>query len=151
LSKKIRDWLPEGVSEFSGKPEHILNQPLVNQPGEKWAYGVNIDWVGELVSRVSGLTLNDYLIKHVLEPIGAKDINMFPTDDMKSRLATIHKRAPDGTLKVREGPHLMNAPLDAKTPEEIKATVNSGGGGCFGVPSEYCSRFINMIISRILC
>lgn len=145
IDSKLKDWFPAGTTEFSGRPADVLNQPLVNQPGEAWEYGVNIDWVGELIARVSGLKLNDYLIKNVLEPIGVKDITMFPNEDMKNRLALMHQRSPDGSLKLREGNHIMKAPLDAKTPEEINAIFNSGGGGLYGVPSEYCSRSTNLL------
>jgi methyl acetate hydrolase len=31
-----------------------LSLPLVFDPGEKWDYGINIDWVGKAVERVSG-------------------------------------------------------------------------------------------------
>lgn len=141
LNKNLRDWLP-GASEFSGRAADILSQPLVNQPGEKFQYGINIDWVGELIARASGLKLNDYLLKNVLEPIGAKDITMLPTEDMKNRLASMHQRSPDGTLKLREGSHIMGASLDAMNSGEANTVFQSGGAGCFGVPSEYCSKFL---------
>jgi len=96
--------------------------------------------------RASGLSLNDYLLKHIMEPLGIKDINMFPTEDMKRRLAYMHQRAPDGTLSVREDDHPFKRPLKVETPEEIKATYNSGGAGCFAVPSEYCSMPYSSLI-----
>src|SRR5215471_1700538 len=36
-----------------------LSLPLVFDPGEKWDYGINIDWVGKAVERVSGQGLGD--------------------------------------------------------------------------------------------
>jgi len=83
-----------GLDEFSGLPYEYLSQPLVNQPGEQWEYGINIDWAGVLVERVSGLRLNDYFQKHVFEPMGLKNINMFPTESMKKDLAYMHARTP---------------------------------------------------------
>ena len=83
-----------GLDEFSGNPYDYLSQPLVNQPGEQWEYGINIDWAGQLVERVSGLKLNDYFQKHIFEPMGVKNINMFPTESMKKNLAWMHARTP---------------------------------------------------------
>jgi CubicO group peptidase (beta-lactamase class C family) len=83
-----------GLDEFSGLPYEYLSQPLVNQPGEQWEYGINIDWAGVLVERVSGLRLNDYFQKHIFEPMGLKNINMFPTESMKKDLAYMHARSP---------------------------------------------------------
>ena len=34
--------------------------PLMFDPGDKWEYGVNIDWVGRLVESISGQTLDVY-------------------------------------------------------------------------------------------
>lgn len=33
-----------GLDEISGNSYDYLSQPLVNQPGERWEYGINIDW-----------------------------------------------------------------------------------------------------------
>ena len=33
-----------GLDEFSGNDFEIFSQPLVNQPGSRWEYGINIDW-----------------------------------------------------------------------------------------------------------
>jgi len=31
-----------------------LNTPLLSDPGERWEYGINIDWAGKMVEAVSG-------------------------------------------------------------------------------------------------
>src|SRR5215831_18542167 len=45
-----------------------LSLPLVFDPGEKWDYGINIDWVGKAVERVSGQGLGDYFDEHLFGP-----------------------------------------------------------------------------------
>jgi CubicO group peptidase (beta-lactamase class C family) len=92
-----------GLDELSGLPCEYFSQPLVNQPGEQWEYGINIDWAGVLVERVSGLRLNDYFQKHIFEPMGLKNINMFPTESMKKDLAYMHARAPGESRLVSDG------------------------------------------------
>ena len=44
-----------------------LSLPLAFDPGERWDYGINIDWVGKAVARVSGQVLGDYLAVHLFD------------------------------------------------------------------------------------
>lgn len=61
--------------------------PLVNQPGEKWEYGINIDWAGIVLERATKTTLNDWIQKNIMQPLGLKNVNMLPTAEMKKELA----------------------------------------------------------------
>ena len=38
-----------------------LERPLLFQPGDRWNYGIGMDWAGLLVERVAGCSLNQYL------------------------------------------------------------------------------------------
>lgn len=115
----------------------MLGLPLVNQPGTAFQYGVNIDWAGAIVERVSGLSLDQYFQTHIFEPLGVKDLRFFPTAEMKKRLAYMHQREIDGSLHVSD--HLYRfALVEHDGPED---RFCSGGAGCFGSPSEYCSTF----------
>ena len=42
-------------------------------PGERWEYGINIDWVGRVVEKVSGQSLDAYFREHIFEPLGMTD------------------------------------------------------------------------------
>lgn len=102
-----------------------LSLPLVFDPGEKWDYGINIDWVGKAVERVSGQMLGDYLKEHLFEPIGMKDTGFKLTPERRARLAGMHARSPDGTL----------SPIDFEVPQEPEFQM--GGGGLYGTASDY--------------
>jgi CubicO group peptidase (beta-lactamase class C family) len=102
-----------------------LSLPLVFDPGEKWDYGINIDWVGKAVERVSGRVLGDYLAEHLFEPIGMKDTAFKLTLERRARLAGMHARSPDGTL----------APIEFEVPQEPEFQM--GGGGLYGTASDY--------------
>jgi CubicO group peptidase (beta-lactamase class C family) len=39
------------------------------EPGTRWQYGTNIDWVGKIVETVSGERLDLYFRKHILGPL----------------------------------------------------------------------------------
>lgn len=59
---------------------------------------------------------------------------MFPTEDMKNRLAYMHQRRHDGSLIPRD--HLLRKPLVVEA-SEASSVFNSGGAGCFSTPSDY--------------
>lgn len=88
---------------------------------------INIDWAGVLVERSTGLSLNAYLHRFVFEPLGLKNISMFPTPSMKANLAYMNSRAANGQLSPRD--HLLRRPLIVETSEEINNCFNSGGAG----------------------
>ncbi|KAF7624858.1 beta-lactamase class C and other penicillin binding protein [Aspergillus flavus] len=143
FNEKLRDYSkPVGYDEFSGSFYDML-QPLVNQPGERWEYGVNIDWAGLLVERVTGLSLNDYFHQNIFEPLDLHNISMFPNASMKSRLAHMNSRAPDGQLSPRD--HLLRRPLIVEDARDIACCFNSGGAGCFAKPQEYCQILATLL------
>src|SRR5438445_6357718 len=76
-----------------------LALPLVFEPGEKWDYGINIDWVGKAVERASGQRLGDYFAEHLFEPIGMKDSGFRLTPDRRARLAGMHPRGAGDALE----------------------------------------------------
>ena len=140
FNEKLRDYgRPVGFDEFTGDAADILEMPLVNQPGTRWEYGVNIDWAGVAVERVSGLSLDGYFQKHIFQPLGITEISMFPSEDMKSRLAFMHKYDEVGMFSTHD--HLLRRSMTAKTDHEKKHIFNSGGAGCFAKPTEYCSKY----------
>ncbi|KAL3465216.1 beta-lactamase/transpeptidase-like protein [Aspergillus heterothallicus] len=138
FNERLRDWArPAGFDEFSGRIEDVT-MPLLFQPGEGWEYGVGIDWAGIALERVTGLTLNNYLQKHVFEPLGIRDMSMIPNRDMRSRLAYMNHRNSEGKCRGRD--HLLRLPLvvDPDNEEEVKRVFNSGGAGMFAKPGDYC-------------
>ena len=51
-----------------------LDLPLLFEPGTSWIYGMSIDYAGVLVSRLSNLTLEEYVQKNILDVLGIKNI-----------------------------------------------------------------------------
>ncbi|KAK5448175.1 hypothetical protein LTS15_009200 [Exophiala xenobiotica] len=145
---RLSDWAgPLGLDEFSGSFHDYLSQPLVNQPGKTWEYGISLDWAGVLVERVSGLRLNDYFQENIFKPMGISDISMVPTEDMKARLAYMHLRSANGELRLHPNGHVNRRPLYASTQAEKAATFHSGGAGCFARPSDY-AQVITLLLNN---
>ena len=113
-----------------------LTTPLLFDPGDRWDYGINIDWAGKMVETVSGRTLGQYLREHFFEPLGMNDTAFRITDSMRARLAKIHQRGDDGSLEPQ---------MELEIPQEPEFEM--GGGGLYGTVGDYL-RFIRMILNR---
>jgi methyl acetate hydrolase len=107
--------------------------PLIFEPGTRWQYGTSADWQGRLVEAVSGLTLEQYFQRNILQPLGMKDTTfVFPAEKF-DRLVTSERRQPDGALK--EDPRAVPV-----APKEY-----NGGGGLFSTAPDYV-LFMQMIL-----
>ena len=50
-----------------------LKTPIMTDPGTRWEYGINIDFVGKAVEAASGKRLDAYLRDHMFAPLGMND------------------------------------------------------------------------------
>jgi len=72
--------------------------PLVFDPGVRWLYGTSTDWLGRLVERISGRSLEDYFRQRIFTPLGMADTFYVVPKDKEMRLATVNRRLADGTM-----------------------------------------------------
>jgi len=110
-----------------------LTTPLLFDPGDRWEYGINIDWVGKMVEAVSGQKLDRYFQDHIFGPLGMKDTSFRISPSMRSRLAAVHQRDDKGVL----------TPIEFALPEEPEFLM--GGGGLYGTARDYLA-FTQMIV-----
>src|SRR6202012_2480157 len=75
-----------------------LKAPLMSDPGTRWEYGINIDFVGKAVEAASGKRLDAYLRDHLFAPLGMNDTAFRIGDDQRKRLVGMHQRNEDGSL-----------------------------------------------------
>jgi len=109
-----------------------LTTPLLFDPGERFEYGINIDWAGKMVEAASGQRLDAYLQQHVLGPLGMKDTSFALSPSQKGRLSRVHARDDKGAL----------APIEFGLPENPEFLM--GGGGLYGTAGDYLA-FTQMI------
>jgi methyl acetate hydrolase len=74
-----------------------LRLPLSFDPGERWQYGINIDWVGRAVEAATGLPLEVYFRQHIFAPLGMSDTDYVISTPQRARLVSVHQRKEDGT------------------------------------------------------
>jgi CubicO group peptidase (beta-lactamase class C family) len=70
--------------------KRLAKIPLRYQPGTKWAYSVGPDVQARLVEVISGVPFDEYLQKHIFDPLGMKDTGFWLGPDKADRLATVH-------------------------------------------------------------
>ena len=102
-----------------------LGTPLVFDPGDKWEYGINIDWVGKMVEAMSGQKLDRYFQDNIFGPLGMTDTSFKLSASQRGRLASVHQRGADGAL----------APIEFGLPENPEFLM--GGGGLYGTAGDY--------------
>ena len=68
-----RDLLRYEASVKGTPAERKRPAPLVFEPDDRWEYGTGLDWTGRLIETVTGLTLEDYFQRNILQPLGMAD------------------------------------------------------------------------------
>lgn len=111
----------------------FLNAPLAFDPGERWEYGIGIDWAGRMVEAVSGQDLDAYMRQHIFAPLAMNDTGYTPTHNQISRLAQGHQRQPDRSLQ----------PFATQLPPERE--FFPGGGGLLSTGRDYLT-FLQMLM-----
>lgn len=112
-----------------------LKMPLMFDPGDRWEYGINIDFAGKMVETVSGQRLGEYLQENLFEPLGMGSTAFKITPDMRARLAKVHQRSPEGVL----------APIEFEMTQEPEFEM--GGGGIYSTTGDYLN-FVRMMLNR---
>lgn len=112
-----------------------LKLPLVSDPGTRWEYGINIDFVGKAVEAASGKRLDAYLQDHLFTPLGMTDTAFKIGEAQRQRLVAMHGRNPDGSL----------APIPFELEQDPE--FHMGGGGLYGTADDYI-KFTQMILNQ---
>ena len=117
--------------ELTGTPTALesgpgfLAAPLIDDPGVRWEYGINTDWLGQVVEAVSGQGLDAYFDEHVLGPLGMADTTFTPNAAQRERMMELHARTGDGGLALS----------DLDWPDEPEMCC--GGHGLCSTPADY--------------
>jgi methyl acetate hydrolase len=134
-------WDPDLVRyvKATGTPPHAsgkvaaLRLPLAFDPGDRWHYGINLDWVGRIIEAITGQALGAYFGQHIFGPLRMTDTGFVLSPEQHARQARVHRREPDGTL----------APQPFETP--FIPEFYSGGGDLYSTAPDYLA-FVRMLL-----
>jgi len=85
--------LKDRWSGYDQAIKRLIQEPLRNPPGAKFVYSdINYIALGEVVHRVSGLTLDEFAHQNIFLPLGMRDTGFRPNAKLRSRIAPTEQR-----------------------------------------------------------
>lgn len=134
LDEKLHGYAATGaVPPIRQGDDGFLKAPLMFDPGSRWEYGISIDWLGKLVEKVSGQTLEEYFRQHIFEPLGMSDSFFNVPPEKQGRVVALHVRQENGSF--------VEPPPQPFQPVRFF----SGGGGLYSTASDYM-KFERMVL-----
>jgi methyl acetate hydrolase len=124
-----------GIPPITTCKNDALKTPIASDPGTRWEYGTNIDFVGKAVEAASGKRLDAYLRDHLFTPLGMSDTSFKITESQRKRLVGMHARGADGSL--------ASIPFELEQEPEF----HMGGGGLYSTAADYI-KFCQMILNQ---
>ena len=124
-----------GIPAITTCKNDALKTPIMSDPGTRWEYGTNIDFVGKAIEATSGKRLDAYLRDYLFAPLGMNDTSFKISDAMRKRLVGMHARGEDGSLSA--------IPFELEQEPEF----HMGGGGLYSTAGDYI-KFCQMILNK---
>ena len=119
--------------------ERLGTLPFVAQPGERWVFGYNLDILGCVVERASGIPLDEYVHDRITAPLGMSETYFFLPAGMRDRLVAVY--ASDSSKHAARGPE---GPRGQGNYVDGPRRNFAGGAGLLSTAHDY-SRFLEMI------
>ena len=124
--------------ETSGGSNYLA-APLAFEAGTAWEYGVNTDWLGVIIERISGQRLSAYFDENIFGPLRMVDTFYELPEEKMNRTVTVMVRAGD---ELAELPKLQPTPM-----EKGSMAHYGGGGGLYSTVADY-GRVLQMLLSE---
>ena len=111
----------------------IFSAPLIADPGTKYEYGINTDWLGKVIEAASGLMLDAYIAEHIAGPLGMDETAFLMDERQCANCVPVHLKGEDGVWEVSD--------IDLRQDPEYFA----GGHGLHSTPRDYL-KFQRMLL-----
>ncbi|KAI1083996.1 beta-lactamase/transpeptidase-like protein [Whalleya microplaca] len=123
----------------SGTIDEAFDLPLSFEPGEAYEYGSGIDRVGQVVEKLTGQTLEDYMRENIWKPLGLNSTTFFPERNpgIQERRVPMAWRS-DATGPVVEKPGQPTLTTGLKEP--------FGGQGLFATMDDYVKVLYSLLV-----
>jgi len=103
----------------------IFTAPLLSDPGTKFNYGINTDWLGLVVEAASGMSLDVAVKEGITGPLGMDQTSFRMNDGQRATSTPVHVKGEDGAwTSIGE---ILN-----QEPEWW-----AGGHGLYSTPTDY--------------
>ncbi len=110
--------------------------PLVNQPGERWHYGMSLDVAGIVIERAAGAPLAEFMRNRIFDPLAMSDTAFCVDAERADRLASLYGPKAGG------GFQLIESGSDSALLKPVPGAC--GGGGLVSTIDDY-ARFAEML------
>ncbi|MEA2248204.1 MAG: methyl acetate hydrolase [Solirubrobacteraceae bacterium] len=124
-----------GTPNVMSGSHQIFTAPLVADPGTRYEYGINTDWLGRVVETAAGQSLDAYVQSEILDPLGMSNTTFLMNDEQRAGSVPIHVRGEDGSWQATD--------VDWSQEPDWWA----GGHGLYSTPRDYLS-FQRMLLGR---
>jgi methyl acetate hydrolase len=114
-----------GIPNVVAGSRAALRAPMVADPGTAFIYGINSDWLGQVVEAVTGLPLDVAMKENITGPLGMDHTSFLMNDVDRANCSPVHIKSEDGQWS-SIGEILSQAP-----------EYFAGGHGLYGPPSDY--------------
>ena len=111
-------------------------QPRLFESGTSFMYGTNIDWVGRLVEKISGIDLEQYFRQYISGPLGMDSTWYNVPDELEHLVVATSYRNADTSTVIKNEYQKMNPIRDF-----------NGGGGLSSSPEDY-GRFLACMLNK---
>ena len=145
--------LPAGVAAGGPEPldpsvdlaefgRRLARLPLLYEPGERWHYSSAVDVQALLVEKLSGMPLESYVRRHILDPLGMRETGWTQPEERFARLAATYVRdAAKGALTRQP-----DAATRAQNFDPARR-LTMGGSGLVSSIDDYM-RFARMLLGK---
>lgn len=122
-------------------PDSIQSEknPLLFEPGSGWMYSPSIDWAGQMVEAVTGLTLGQYMQKNIFDPLGMTSTTFDPVGNasIMSRMTGRVGRDPATGLVKKE---------ESKDTLVRNRPDHWGGSGLYSTANDYIKVLKSLLL-----
>jgi len=91
-----------GTPNIMTGSDAVFTSPLLFDPGTRFEYGINVDWLGRVVEAVSGQPLDAYLRANITGPLGMTNTTANMSDEQRANSAPVHVRGEEGSWAVTD-------------------------------------------------
>ena len=114
-----------GIPNVVAGSKSSLRAPMVADPGTAFIYGINTDWLGQVVEAATGLPLDVAMKQNITGPLGMDHTAFIMNDTDRANCSPVHVKGEDAQWS-SIGEILNQAP-----------EYYAGGHGLYGPPSDY--------------